>query len=267
MSRTWALLGKEMADLRQNLGIFFPALLTGALSILMPLFVGVIVPYATGERLSDSSDFQIAVQMYRTHPGTLGLEPEAAVQAWIFQQFLTLLVLSPVAAAMSIAASSVVGEKQARTLEPVLATPITTAELLAAKVLGAFLPAVALSLATFAVYVACVILFARPGVPATLFTPMSLAVVMVLGPLASLTGLQMAVCVSSRASDARSAQQIGAMLILPIVGLLLLQIMGNLVLTPLTIGLIALGLVAVNLGLARLGVILFDRESILTRWR
>lgn len=267
MSRVRALLGKELADLRQNLGIFFPALLTGALSILMPFFVGVIVPYATGERLSDSSDFEIAVQMYRTQPQTQGLDPEAAIQAWIFQQFLTLLVFSPVAGAMSIAAASVVGEKQARTLEPVLATPITTTELLAAKVLGAFLPAVALSLATFALYAACVVAFAQPGVLASLFTPTSLAVVLVLGPLASLTGLQLAVCVSSRVNDARSAQQIGAMLILPIVGLLLLQIMGNLVLTLPTIGLIALGLMAVNLGLARLGVILFDRESILTRWR
>jgi hypothetical protein len=39
------------------------------------------------------------------------------------------------------------------------------------------------------------------------------------------------------------------------------------VLTLPTIGLIALALIAVNLGLVRLGVILFDRESILTRWR
>ena len=42
---------------------------------------------------------------------------------------------------MSVAAYSVIGEKQARTLEPLLATPITTFELLAAKVLGALLPA------------------------------------------------------------------------------------------------------------------------------
>jgi ABC-2 type transport system permease protein len=101
----------------------------------------------------------------------------------------------------------------------------------------------------------------------TLFTPSSLAVVGLLGPLASLTGLQMAVCISSRVNDARTAQQIGAMLILPIVGLLVAQVMGSLVLTlPVTL-FIALGLAAANAGLAWIGVALFDRESILTRWR
>src|SRR5204862_496507 len=83
-----------------------------------PFFVAVIVPAVTGERLADSSDFKVAVEMYRSEPGTRELDPEAAIQAWIFQQFLILLVLTPVAGSMSVAAYSVIGEKQARTLEP-----------------------------------------------------------------------------------------------------------------------------------------------------
>ena len=79
--------------------------------------------------------------MYRDQPATRRLDPEGAIQAMIFQQFLILLVLTPVAGAMSVAAYAVVGEKQARTLEPLLATPITTFELLVAKVLGALVPA------------------------------------------------------------------------------------------------------------------------------
>jgi hypothetical protein len=71
----------------------------------------------------------------------------------IFQQFLILLVLTPVAGAMSVAAYAVVGEKQARTLEPLLATPITTFELLAAKVLGALIPGIVLVTTCFALYV------------------------------------------------------------------------------------------------------------------
>jgi hypothetical protein len=39
----------------------------------------------------------------------------------------------------------------------------------------------------------------------------------------------MAVCVSSRANDARGAQQIGAIVILPITGLLVAQVMGSIV--------------------------------------
>jgi len=267
MTRVLALLEKELADLRQNPALFVPAALTGFFSILLPFIVAIVVPQVAGERLSDSSDFEIAIEMYRNEPSVKGLDPEGAVQAWIFQQFLVLLVLTPVAGSMSVAAYSVIGEKQARTLEPLLATPLTTFELLAAKVLGSLLPAVGLTLACFGFYVAGVALFAQPGVFRALLTPRSLAIVFVLGPLAALAALQLAVCVSSRVNDARSAQQIGALIILPIAGLLVMQLTGSFLLTIPVIGFIALMLAGVNASLMLFGIALFDRESILTRWK
>lgn len=267
MSRVLALLGKELADLRQNPAVFAPAVLTGSLSILLPFFVAIIVPALAGERLSDSSDFEIAVAMYRNQPALRGLTPEGAIQAWIFQQFLVLLVLTPVAGSMSVAAYSVIGEKQARTLEPLLATPLTTFELLSAKVLGSLLPALMLTLACFAVYVGAVALFGQPGVFLALLTPASLAIVFVLGPMAALAALQLAVCVSSRVNDARSAQQIGALIILPIAALLVLQLTGSFLLTIPVIAFIVLMLAGVNVSLMLFGIALFDRESILTRWK
>jgi ABC-2 type transport system permease protein len=267
MTRIRALLGKELADLRKNPAVFAPAVLTGFISILLPFIVAIVVPYMAGEQLANSSDFKVALEMYKDQPSTRALDPEGAVQAWIFQQFLVLLVLTPVAGSMSLAAYSVIGEKQARTLEPLLATPITTFELLAAKVLGAMLPALVLTLACFGTYLAGVAMLARPGVFMILLTPRSLGVVLLLGPLAALAALQLAVCVSSRVNDARSAQQIGALIILPISGLLVAQLTGNVLLTVPLILFIAIILAGVNLGLMLIGIALFNRESILTRWK
>ena len=42
MTRVRALLAKDLADLRQNPGIFFPALLTGTISLVLPLVVAVM---------------------------------------------------------------------------------------------------------------------------------------------------------------------------------------------------------------------------------
>ena len=267
MTRALALLEKELADLRQNPALFMPAALTGFFSILLPFIVAIIVPQVAGERLSDSSDFQIAIEMYRNEPSVQGLDPEGAVQAWIFQQFLVLLVLTPVAGSMSVAAYSVIGEKQARTLEPLLATPLTTFELLAAKVLGSLVPALLLTLTCFGLYVGGVALLAQPGVFRVLFTPRSLGIVFLLGPLAALAALQLAVCVSSRVNDARSAQQIGALIILPIAGLLVMQLTGSFQLTVTVIAIFATVLAGVNAALMLVGIALFDRESILTRWK
>jgi len=267
MKRIAALLGKELADLRGNPAVFVPAIITGIISILMPFVIAVAVPYFSGERLADSSDFRIAAEMFRTQPATQGLDPEGAIQAVIFQQFLILLVLTPVAGAMSVAAYAVVGEKQARTLEPLLATPITTFELLAAKVLGALVPGIILVIVCFTVYVGGAMAFAHPGVYRTLFFPRALLTMFLLGPLAALAALQMAVCVSSRVNDARSAQQIGALVILPISVLLVAQFTNSVELTSRVILLISAALAVLNLALMAVGVTLFDRESILTRWK
>ena len=267
MRRIAALLGKELEDLRGNPAVFVPAIVTGVISIVMPFVIAIAVPYFSGERLADSSDFRVALEIYRDQPATRSLDPEGAIQAMIFQQFLILLVLTPVAGAMSVAAYAVVGEKQARTLEPLLATPLTTFELLAGKVLGALVPGIVLVTICFALYVGGVALVAHPGVYRTLFFPRALLTIFLLGPLASLAALQLAVCVSSCVNDARSAQQIGALIILPISALLVAEFTNNVQLTSRVALLISMILAVLNMALMMVGIRLFDRESILTRWK
>ncbi len=267
MSRALALLGKELADLRQNLAIFVPSVIVTVIAILMPVFVAVIVPAATGERLSDSGDLEVAVEMYKKNPAMRSLDPEAAIQAYVFQYFLVMLVLGPITSAMSIAASSVIGEKQARTLEPLLVTPISTFELLAGKLLGALLPTLALSTLSIVLYLGVIAAAAHDGVFSVLLGPRTLGVVFLLGPLAAIVALLLAICVSSRVNDPRTAQQLSIFVILPIPALLLGQIFGGIELSGPLILWIALGLFIVNIGLMRVAIRLFDRETILTRWK
>ena len=242
MSRAFALLGKELADLRQNLAIFFPSLIVTVVAIFMPVMVAVIVPAVTGERLSDSGDIEIALEMYKKDPVMRSLDPEAAIQAYVFQYFLVMLVLAPITSGMSVAASSVIGEKQARTLEPLLVISL-------------------------ALYLAVVWAVAAPGVFGVLLGPRTLGVVLLIGPLAAMVALQLAICVSSRVNDARTAQQLGIFVILPIPALLLGQMFGGIELTGPVILWIALGLFIVNIGLMWFAIRLFDRETILTRWK
>lgn len=267
MTRVRALLRKELAELARHPGIFAPAVLTGLVALAMPFVLAVGVPLFTGEALSASGDVQIAEEMYRERPAMRALSPEAAIQAWIFEQFLIFLTLAPVAASMTIAAHSIVGEKQARTLEPLLATPITTLELLGAKILAAFIPALALTAAISILYLGGIAIMARPGVAGALAGPASALVLGVVGPLAALAALQLAVCVSSRVNDVRAAQQVGALVILPMAALLVLQLLGTVRMTIPLILAIALGLTAANVLLLWMGTWLFDREAIVTRWR
>jgi hypothetical protein len=92
--------------------------------------------------------------------------------------------------------------------------------------------------------------------------------VFILGPLAGLLGLQLAVCTSSRVRDPRSAQQLGALLlIIPIGVLQVAQFVSGLVLTAPIMVAIATVLTVANLLVLRAAVTIFDRESILIRWK
>ena len=260
MSRITALLSKEMIEMRHHPSIFLPGVLTGLIALVMPFVIALVIPAMTNEPLARVSDLTARAV------SSGGLDAEAQEQAWIFQQFLIMLTLSPTAAAMSVAAWSIVGEKQARTLEPLLATPLTTFELLAAKALSGLLPAVGLSTLMFGLYVTGIAVFASEGVAATLLTAVPIAVAFVLAPLSALAALQLTICMSSRTNDPRSAQQLGALILLPLSALLVLQLMGAVTLGGSIILTLTGGLVAANVLLARVTILLFDRESILTRW-
>src|SRR4029453_16238114 len=66
--RMLALLRKELADERQNLGLFVPSLIVAVVAILLPVFVAIVVPYATGERFLGSGDSESAVDLNARHP-------------------------------------------------------------------------------------------------------------------------------------------------------------------------------------------------------
>ena len=71
----------------------------------------------------------------------------------VVTQFLPLFMMLPVIIPITIASYSIVGEKTTRSLESLLATPITTAELLAGKGLAAATPAILASWSGFVIHV------------------------------------------------------------------------------------------------------------------
>ncbi len=267
MTRVSAMLRKELLDLRLNPMVMLPAAISGIAALIIPFVITVVVPRFSGESLADSGDFELALEVIRAQAGGANFDPETAIQAWVLQVFLIFLILIPVIGATSIAAHSVVGEKQARTLEPLLATPITTFELLAAKTIGALVPALGLTLICYVVDLVLIAVFARPGVLGVMVGPRPLLLVLVLGPLAALASLQVAVCVSSRVEDERTAQGVGSFVALPVGVVFVLPLVGLQTFTHLLLGGLVVALVVANILLMRLSIAVFDRESILTRWK
>jgi ABC-2 type transport system permease protein len=264
MTRLRALLAKELLDVRRNLGVLLPVVVATMALLVLPFAVAILIPSMTGQALGDDADLVKASLVV----GFLDrLTINGRVQFFLFQQFLTLFLLVPITGAMALAAHAVVGEKQARTLEPLLATPLRTLEILVGKVLGALLPTFAISFVGLGLYLVIIALAAEPGVMRAMVNRRSLAMVFAVGPTYALVALQFAIVISSRVNDARTAQQFGVLIVLPLTALLVAQFTGALWLSASMLGGIALGLLAIWVLLAVFSVAMFDREQILTRWR
>jgi ABC-2 type transport system permease protein len=176
-------------------------------------------------------------------------------------------LLMPAYMPLSIATFSIIGEKQARSLEPVLAAPIRTSELLAGKAIAALVPGVLAGWATYAVFVVLASFVYGPALFGVVTDPSWLAGVFLLGPAVGLSSVVAGVIVSARVNDPRVAQQIGGVVIVPIIALVLLQATGTLLVGPVGYALLAAVVLVISIVGLRIGVRLFDRESILTRWR
>jgi ABC-2 type transport system permease protein len=190
---------------------------------------------------------------------------KSADAASLAQRHVLLYMLGvPALVPAAVAGASIVGERQQGTLEPVLTTPIRREELVAGKALAPLLPAVAVSYAVYALFLACVALFAKPGIaPAVIRSPDVVAQV-VFTPLIASWSIWMAIAISARTSDVRAAQQLSILASLPTVVLAALIAVGVIHATlALAILLAAVLLIANRLGWRMVSATL-DRERLVT---
>jgi ABC-2 type transport system permease protein len=167
----------------------------------------------------------------------------------------------------ALASYSVVGERQQGTLEPVLATPIRREEFLLGKALAAFVPSLAISYAVLVLFLACVELFAHPGIAPALLQAPDLLAQLLFAPLLAAWSIWIGIAISARCSDIRVAGQLSLLASLPSVAATTLLALNVIHATlGLALGGAALLLVLDTLGW-RITSAAFDRERLITGTR
>jgi ABC-2 type transport system permease protein len=261
--RTWivaTILRREFAETVRNRLLMSTILIPPVILTIAPLALASVV----GARALPP---ELATAVLAQRPEWAAFTAAEQAGAFAVQQFLAFFLLMPAYIPLSIATFSIIGEKQARTLEPVLATPIRTLELLAGKAIAALVPGVLAGWITYVFFVALASFVYGPHLFGVVTDPSWLVGVFVLGPAVGLSSVTAGVIVSSRVNDPRAAQQIGGIIIVPIIAVTLLQATGTLLVGATGYLLLAGIILLISLVGLRIGVSLFDREAILTRWR
>ena len=175
--------------------------------------------------------------------------------------FLMLVVgFFPSSFSLVIALETFVGEKERRSLEPLLTTPLTDLQLYIGKLIAATAPPVIASYLGMFVYLLLIGLSMNWWPSAEL-----LLVSMVLSTTESLVMVTGAVIVSSQSTSVRAANLLASFIIIPMAFLLQAEAGMLLFANYTALWLIALFLLVVNILLIRLGVRIFDREHLLGR--
>ncbi len=257
------LVRKEWAELYRNtmlLGtVFFMPLLFAAIPLIMLWSMGADMGDVVGDGMGA---FNEAVQ------GTCsGLSSGDCTLAIFLAQFNLMFMFIPIILPSTILPYAVVGEKTQRSLEPLLATPISSVDLLLAKAFSAIIPASMATWLSFGLYLSIAwVLAPNKAIVHTLFQWHWLFAVVIVGPLLALFTANLTLMVSSRTTEPRVAQQVAGLVVLPLVLLLIGQMSGMLLLTPLLIFLLGVSVAILDIIFAYLAVQIFDRETILTRW-
>jgi len=192
------------------------------------------------------------------------LPPQA--QAALLNTALVYFLVLPVVIPLSIAAYSIVGEKEQGTLEPLLATPIRDWELFLGKALAPMVPGILISWAAFCLFLVATG-FILGHIPARIVSLPWLLSIFVLTPFLALFAVLVTMIVSSRTSDTRAAYQFSSLAAIPAL-IPLLVYTGKLVNIDLKFVGIEGGLLLVADALTFLCALkLFGREEIITRWR
>jgi ABC-2 type transport system permease protein len=255
---------KEWAEVFKNRMVLFTVAFLPLIMTAIPL--GII--YGTGSAgMGESINTEIPSEMVNAMCAK-GLNGGECFQVFMVSQFMLMFMILPMAIPGTIAAYSIVGEKTTRSLEPLLATPITTAELLIGKCLAAVIPAVIATYGAFALFAAgSWILVANKTLLAALLDARWLIAIGIVGPLLAVLEVTFAMMVSSRVSDPRVAEQVSMVIIVPLMAGFFGQMAGLFVLDRTLISMIALVMVLIDALMVYFSVQVFQREAILTRWK
>ncbi|HVM02537.1 MAG TPA: ABC transporter permease subunit [Acidimicrobiales bacterium] len=231
-----AVIRRDLTAVRRSKAVVIPMLV-------VPVILLVVLPLGIGLAARAQEDPDVGFYLSRLPEAVvepiLRLPPDEQLIVLVSGYLLApLFLIVPLMVAAVLAADAFAGEKERRTLETLLHLPIPDRQLFLAKVLGAFLPAVAVSWIGFVAFAVITNTVAWP-VTQRVFVPTKLWAVVILwvGPAVAALGMGVMVRVSARARTVQEASQLGGAVILPLIFLAVGQSTGLLLVTlPVAVG-------------------------------
>ncbi len=249
----WAIARKDIRAITANMQVWLPMLI-------LPVFLGVVLPIVLVLAFqfgmdAASEDLKPILRMLEMLPAgglreaidayaTLNHKVVYVAANYMLTPF---FMLVPLMTASVVSADSFAGEKERGTLETLLFAPVDMLSLFVGKILASLIPAVGLSLATFAIAAIAVNAAGWPLFHGLFFPNLNwLPLMLLVIPMISLLAILFNVFISARVATFQAAYQMGGMVILPVLLLLAGQLTGVILLDSLVVTILGLVLGVIN---------------------
>lgn len=261
---------KDWREVSRNWQVILPIVVVPFMfSVLLPIVV-VLVPNLAGMLGSSLGSIE---EMIKNLPSGIREQLVGMTTQQIFVYvmglyfFAPFFLIIPLMASSVIASDSFAGEKERKTIEALLATPISDSELFMGKILVSFIPSMLVTVVSFTLYSIVIDIVSFATFNGTLLLPNMVWIMLIFGlaPTVALASIGLTVMISAKVKGFREAQQISAILLIPILALVFGQVTGAIIFGPIVVTAL-IGLFAIiDLLVFRIGVKLFKREEILSK--
>jgi ABC-type Na+ efflux pump permease subunit len=261
---------KDWREIRRNWQVILPIVVVPLMiSVLLPVVITAIPSLAETqietlsgfENLIDSLPSQVQEQLAQMN------EQQGMIFIIAVYFLAPFFLIIPLMSSSVISSDSFAGEKERKTIEALLATPLSDGELFMGKILVSFIPSMIVTIASFGAYTIIFDVMTYGIFNGMLLLPTIEWVLLILGlaPPVALASIGLTIIISSKVKGFREAQQISVVLLIPILGLIFGQITGAMIFgSGVILALIGL-FVLIDFVVFRVGLELFKREEILSK--
>ena len=264
-SRVITLIEKDWAELKKSKYIIYSLVgLPLIFAIIMPLSTVAPFTFITPDQQNSALPYTQSIPAPVSQWAHLNDLQKTIVMMTYFSHMFFLII--PAMIPSVIAADSIAGEKARKSFEAILATPLTNTEILLGKIGLPFLLGVGGTLIGAVPY--CILIYALTINVLGFNILLELNFILLITLLTPTAGLLTAICmvfVSSRVSNTRDAQQLGAFVVLPLILYFIVQVV--LIIFSIYTILIGAGiLLIIDIVLLKLSINVFSRENIMTKF-
>ncbi len=246
LSKSWVVASKDFKTFKKKKGIIFTLIgFVILVSVVLPLIIG----YAASKPVK-ASDLASGLPL-------------------VISSFALWFVIGAGILPTGIASYSIIGEKVQKSLEPLLATPVTDTEILIGKALAAFIPTMIALYIGSIIFMSLIDIFTFHLFGYLFYPNWNMALMLlVIAPIYCLLSVAANILISSKVNDVRTAQQLGgAIVTLPFFAIYILSLTTILKLTTTSLLIISGAILVIGIIVFFVAKSTFQREEILTKWK